>query len=173
MLIAMAGLPGTGKSTLARLLANHLAGIILDKDTIRAALFPADLIEYSIRQDDFCMSVLFQVATYLLNNSPEQSVFVDGRPFSFSYQIAALDQLAAELKQPLKIIECTCSDETALQRLSKESKARSTNPATNRDYALYLAVKARFEPIREPKLLVNTDEDLAHCLEVCLAYLAG
>jgi predicted kinase len=43
----MAGLPGTGKSTLARVLANDLGGVVLDKDVIRAALFPAALIEYS------------------------------------------------------------------------------------------------------------------------------
>lgn len=34
MLIAMAGLPGTGKSTLAQHLADACAGIVLNKDLI-------------------------------------------------------------------------------------------------------------------------------------------
>lgn len=173
MLIAMAGLPGTGKSTLARLIANNCAGVILDKDSIRAALFPAALVEYSTRQDDFCMSVLFQVATYLLLNDPGLHLIVDGRTFSLRYQVAALDHLATELKQPLKIIECICSDETARRRLAKNQPAVATHPAANRDYELYLAIKSRFEPIREPKLLVNTDEDLERCLESSLTYLSS
>src|SRR5262245_27920071 len=45
MLIMMAGLQGSGKSTLARHLADALPGIVLNKDTIRAALFPPALLE--------------------------------------------------------------------------------------------------------------------------------
>lgn len=172
MLIAMAGLPGTGKSTLAHLLADACAGIVLDKDSIRVALFPIALIEYSTRQDDFCMSILFQVASYMLRNDPQLYVILDGRTFSSRYQIAALDQLAAELKTPLKIIECICSDETARRRLEDKSMMGEKHVAANRDYSLYLSIKARFEPIREPKLVVNTDDDLAQCLELCLAYVA-
>lgn len=173
MLIAMAGLPGTGKSTLARPLAEACAGVILDKDAVRAALFPAALIEYSTRQDDFCMSIMFQVASYILRNDPQQHVILDGRTFSRGYQVVALDQLAEELRVPLKIIECTCSDEAAHQRLSAKRTMEMAHPAANRDYQLYLSIKARFEPIREPKLVVDTDNDLAHCLATCLTYLSS
>jgi predicted kinase len=173
MLIAMAGLPGTGKSTLARPLADACNGIILDKDTIRAALFPVALIEYSTRQDDFCGTIMFQVASYILHNDSQQRVILDGRTFSHRYQVAALDRLAEELKVPLKIIECICADETARQRLEGETTMGMKHPAANRNYALYLAIKARFEPIREPKLVVNTDDDLAQCLAACLAYVSA
>jgi predicted kinase len=178
MLIAMAGLPGTGKSTLARHLAAACAGVVLDKDSIRAALFPAALIEYSTQQDDFCMSILFQVAAYLLHNNSHQNVIIDGRTFSRTYQVEALEQLAEDLKVPLKIIECVCSDESAQRRLEgkqtmdETSENREKHPAANRDYNLYLTIKARFEPIREPKLVVDTDQDLAQCLAACLAYIS-
>jgi len=172
MLIAMAGLPGTGKSTLAHHLADACAGIVLDKDSIRAALFPIAQIEYSTRQDDFCMSILFQVASYMLRNDPSLYVILDGRTHSRKYQVAALDQLAEELKTPLKIIECVCSDETVRKRLEEKVTMGAKHLAGNRDYQLYLTIKARFEPIREPKLVVNTDDDLAHCLASCLAYVS-
>ena len=172
MLIAMAGLPGTGKSTLAHHLADACAGIVLNKDSIRAALFPIAQIEYSTRQDDFCMSMLFQVASYMLRNDPSLYVILDGRTFSRKYQVAALDQLAEELKTPVKIIECTCSDATVQKRLADKVTMGAKHLAGNRDYQLYLTIKARFEPIREPKLVVNTDDDLAHCLASCLAYVS-
>ena len=172
MLIAMAGLPGTGKSTLAQNLAEACSGIVLNKDVIRAALFPIALIEYSTRQDDFCMSILFQVASYMLQNDPSLYVILDGRTFSHEYQVEALDQLAEELKEPLRMIECMCSDETAQKRLEEKVTMGAKHLAGNRDYHLYLTIKASFEPIREPKLEVNTDEDLAHCLALCLAYMS-
>jgi predicted kinase len=172
MLIAMAGLPGTGKSTLAQHLAEACAGIVLNKDLIRAALFPIAKIEFSTRQDDFCMSILFQVASYLLRNDLSLYVILDGRTFSRTYQVAALDQLAEELKTPVKIIECICTDGTVQKRLEEKVTMGAKHLAGNRDYHLYLTIKARFEPIREPKLVVNTDDDMAHCLAACLAYVS-
>jgi predicted kinase len=172
MLVAMAGLPGTGKSTLAQNLAGACSGVVLNKDLIRAALFPMALIEYSTRQDDFCMSILFHVAAYMLQNDPSLYVILDGRTFSRTYQVEALDQFAEKLKEPLKIIECICSDETVQKRLEEKVTVGAKHLAGNRDYQLYLTMKARFEPIREPKLLVNTDEDLAHCLALCLDYVS-
>src|SRR5690242_18237303 len=40
MLIAMAGLPGTGKSAIAARLAAELDAVALSKDDVRGALFP-------------------------------------------------------------------------------------------------------------------------------------
>jgi predicted kinase len=169
MLIALAGLPGTGKSTLAQGIARAISGVVLNKDTIRASLFPPDLIEYSTEQDDFCMSILFQIAAYMLRKKPDQYIILDGRTFSHSYQVRAVLELTEQLQTPLKIIECICSDETAYQRLAKTTS--DAHPASNRDYTLYLTIKARFESIREPKLVVNTDLDFDRCLEECLAYI--
>src|SRR5689334_14318867 len=109
MLIAMAGLPGTGKSTLAQQIARALSGAVLDKDTLRAVLFPPALIEYSTEQDDFCMSLLFQTAGYILRKDPHQYVILDGRTYSRRYQVEAVKEVAARLKTQLKIIECICS----------------------------------------------------------------
>src|SRR2546429_8606008 len=142
MLIAMAGLPGTGKSTLANHLADACACTVLDKDSIRSALFPIAQIEYSTRQDDFCMSILFQVASYMLRNDTSLYVILDGRTLSRKYQVAAVDQLAEELKTPLKIIECVCSDEAVRKRLEEKVTMEAKHLAGNRDYHLYLTIKA-------------------------------
>jgi adenylylsulfate kinase len=171
MFIVMAGLPGTGKSTLAQEIAHKVAGVVLNKDIVRASLFPPDMIEYSTEQDDFCMSILFQVAAYMLRKKPEQYILVDGRTFSRSYQIQPALELAEQLQTPLKIIECVCSDETARRRLEASAKAEGEHPASNRNYELYLSIKARFEPILEPKLVVDTDNDLTECLKASLSYI--
>jgi adenylylsulfate kinase len=170
MIIAMAGLPGTGKSAIAARLRQELPAAVLDKDRIRAALFAPEHIEYSTEQDDFCMEIMLTTAAYLLGKGRGQHVILDGRTFSRQYQIVALDRFAAGHDVPLKIVECVCSDEVARQRLAQDV-ADGMHPAGNRDFSLYLAIKARYEPIREPKLVVNTENDLDTCVGQCLAHL--
>jgi predicted kinase len=168
MLIMIAGLQGSGKSTLARQLAAVLPGVVLDKDTIRAALFPPALVEYTTSQDDFCVDIMLQVASYILRKQPDTVVLLDGRPYSHRYQVDTVVDFAAKLPTELKIIQCYCSDETARKRLERD---RDTHPAKDRTYELYLATKSQFEPIDRPRLLVNTDNPLSQCLLECLDYV--
>src|SRR5436190_14757919 len=143
MLILMAGLPGTGKSTLSRALAAELGGTIIDKDRVRAALFDPRDIEYSTEQDEFCMRVMLKVAGYLFRKNPSRKVFLDGRTFSRKDQLRRATGYADALGQPWRILECVCSEESVRHRLEHDP----AHPATNRDFKLYLAVKARFEEI--------------------------
>ena len=147
MIVLMAGLPGTGKSTLARELAARTFGRVLGKDEIRHALFAADEIEYSSRQDDFCLQIMLEAAGYLLQRDPSRKVFLDGR-----------------------ILECVCSQEIARQRL-EEQVALGTHAAGNRDFRLYLEVKSRFEYIALPKTVIDTGEAVERCVEKALAGL--
>jgi len=61
-IVIMAGLPGTGKTALATVLAQRLDGIVLSKEEVRAALFPPGAITYSSGQNDFCMSLILMAA---------------------------------------------------------------------------------------------------------------
>ncbi len=169
-LVVMAGLQGTGKSTLAREMLKFLEGIVLDKDVIRAALFPPSYLEYSTRQDDFCFSLMLEVAEYLLQQHPGVLVILDGRTFSKTYQLEQASELAEKLSVPVKIIECVCSEEAAKKRLEHDN-SKGTHLATNRNFALYLSVKEKFQPIAEPKLVVDTNNKLEECVQLCLSYL--
>ena len=172
MIIVMAGLPGTGKSAIAARLRRELPAAVIDKDRIRDALFAPDHIAYSTEQDDFCQSIMLEATAYLLNADRRQHVILDGRTFSRQYQIASLDAFAVAHDTSLQIIECVCSDAVARRRLAQDV-ASGTHLADNRDFALYLAIKARYEAIREPKLVINTDNELRICVAQVLAYLNG
>jgi adenylylsulfate kinase len=168
MLVLMAGLPGSGKSTLARELAARTSGRVLSKDDIRHAIFLPEEIEYSSRQDDFCLQLMLQTAGYLLARDPARFIFLDGRPFSRRYQIENVLSAAASLRQPWRILECVCSDETARRRLSAQG---DRHPARNRGYQLYLEVKARFETITHAKTVIDTEQPLETCVPQALAAL--
>jgi predicted kinase len=174
MIVLMAGLPGTGKSTLARELARRTGGCVLGKDEIRAAIFAPpgyhqNGIEFSTEQDDFVMELMLQSADFVLKRNPARHVFLDGRPFSRRYQIDRVFQVAEELHQPCRIIECVCADESARQRL--DVAPEPTHPAANRSFTLYLEVKARFEPIQHAKTIISTDQSLEDCLAQAIAAL--
>jgi predicted kinase len=170
MIVLMAGLPGTGKTTLARELATRTSGRVLNKDEIRHALFSADEIEYSFRQDDFCMRIMVETASQLLTLNPNRFVFLDGRTFSRRYQIDNVINAAAALHQSWRFLECVCPVGVAKQRI-EEQAASGVHPAANRDFQLYLKVKDRFEAITLPKTIIDTSQPLQDCIEQALASL--
>jgi predicted kinase len=171
MIVLMAGLPASGKSTLCVNLAARLSGTVLDKDRLRSALFAERDIEYSTEQDDLCVKILLEVAAFILKKDPSRSVFLDGRPFSRTYQIDEVLKTAAVLKQDWRILECVCSEETARKRLAEHENS-GEHPAGNRNYELYERVKAEFEEIKLAKAVIDTDQPLDACIERALKALS-
>jgi predicted kinase len=167
MIVVMAGLPGTGKSVLARELAARVSGSILSKDEIRHTLFDARDVEYSTEQDDFCMEVMLQTAAYILARRPDRIIFIDGRTFSRREQLRCVVDYADRLNQPWRILECVCSEPTAKARLDLQQD----HPAENRDFELYRRVRERFEEIDFPKTLLDTDQPLDVCVQRALSAL--
>jgi predicted kinase len=170
MIVILAGLPGTGKTTLARELAARTSGRIVSKDQFRHAIFTPDEIEYSTAQDDFCLQLILQTAGHLLSRNPARFIFLDGRPFSRRYQIENVLSAAAALHQPWRILECVCLEETSKRRLETDT-ASGAHAAGNRDYGLYLKVRARFEAITLPKTVIDTEQSLERCAQQALAAL--
>ena len=163
----MAGLPGTGKSTLAKALADKLSGTVLSKDEVRCAIFTKRDVEYSTEQDDFCMEIMLQAAQFIFGKDRNRAIILDGRTFSKAYQIQRVREFAEREAQEWRVIECRCSEATAKMRLEQASG----HPAGNRNYALYRKVKARFEEITVAKLVLDTDQPLENCLSVAVPYI--
>ena len=168
MIVLMAGLPGTGKSTLARELAARLNGSVLSKDEIRHALFSPGDVEYSTEQDDFVMDIMLETAEWILRKDSGRILILNGRTFSRRYQVERVLRAANDLQQPWRILECVCSSETAQRRIESQASA-GEHVAGNRTFDLYMEVKARFEPIALQKTVIDTDLPLAECVNRALA----
>lgn len=166
--VILAGLPGTGKSTLAEVLAGRLGGIVLSKDKVRAALFPPGAINYSSSQNDFCMSVLLMAAQRIAADHSVPFLFIDGRTFSREHHVKQVAEAAHLVGAGLNILLLHCPEDVALERIKKD---QGKHAAKNRDPLLYFLVKSYFEPIRLPKLEVDTSLPLEECVEQCVSYL--
>jgi predicted kinase len=167
----MAGLPASGKSTLAVCLAQALRGVVLDKDRVRAALFPAPVLDYSAVQDDIAMTAIYQSAAVILRAESQRVVILDGRTFLLPGQLQPLLDVGASVGEQVRIIECVCDDAVARRRLD-EDLPENRHPARNRTYDLYLSVKARAQPFLIPHLVVDTGRlQLTDCVKQCIESL--
>lgn len=166
--VLMAGLPGTGKSTLAEALAPELSGTVLSKDAVRAALFAGALTDYTREQDNLCFRMVLGAAAYLADHRRTEFIFLDGRTFSLRVQIEEAIRAAEDAGCAWRIIHTVCPDTVAEARLTADAKK---HPAANRTVELYREVKARFEPITYPHVRVDTSQPLEVCVGQALHHI--
>ena len=168
--VLFAGLPGTGKSTLAQVIAERLGAAVLDKDRVRGALFPGALTDYSDQQDQLCMRAMLEAAAYLTERQRVEFIFFDGRTFSRQAQIEDVLLAAARAGACWRIVHVGCADAVAEERLARTDPS---HPAQNRDVALYRRIKQHFEPIPQAKLEVDTTSGTDEVLTRVEEYLTG
>lgn len=171
MIIALAGLPGVGKTTLAEQLAGHIPGaLLLRKDAVRHALFGTEHTTYSRDQDDHCVRVLFATAVWQWLRDPATTVVLDGRTWLDPGQLHDLRAFAATHQQPLLLLECVCAVDVTHARLTADHR-HGLHPATNRTPRLHRELAAGAVPITSPKLLLDTGKPAAVNLDIVLRHL--
>jgi len=146
VLIVLAGLPGSGKTTLAEALERLTGAPVLNKDIARAASLPGRN-QYSDADNDAVVERLFQQAEELLR-AGAKIVILDGRTFSKRRQVQRLRQFPL----PLLIVECRCSEQTALARIA----ADRDHPAPDRSADLYRRLRNSADPL-DADLVIDTD----------------
>lgn len=171
MLVVLAGLPGVGKSTLARALAPRLAADILDKDRIRDLIFPRAAVDYSDAQNALATNVMYQVAGYILERTPEKCLILDGKPFSRECQRQEARQVAARTGSAFCLIHCVAPDALVEQWLTAAAVHDPQVLVADRTFAKYLRIKQTFEPIAGPHLVVDTSHDWEGVVAACVAYI--
>ena len=148
MLIAFSGLPGTGKSTLARRTAVRFSSVYLRIDTIEQAIRSGDVLAGEIGPAGYL--VAYQVAAE--NLSVGRSVVADSvNPLPATR--ASWADVAQNANVPLIVIEIICSDEA-------EHRQRVEQRTTDIDglrLPTWQGVKElKYEPWSTPPIVVDT-----------------
>jgi predicted kinase len=172
LLVALAGLPGTGKSTLACLLAKELDALLLDKDEVRAVLFDGH-VDYTVDQDDFVMDMLYRTAEHAARSGLVSCAVIDGRTYSRRKQVDQLVAFSERAGFDLRLIECTCAPAIARERL-RSAHELGKHPAADRNPELYDRLAAQAEPLELFRLTLDTSAEPPEALaRRALAHLQG
>lgn len=170
-LIVFAGLPGTGKSSLARALARELRAAYLDKDTIKdcAMRLASEMNLEQAAQLAGALSYELLVDLARDNLTVGLPVVVDS-PAAYQLFRNKIKALARALRADLKLIECICTDERML-RERVELRGRDLPAYRTRDWETFRQDQGRFERLTDPRLIVDTAEPEAVNLRKIRAYL--
>lgn len=146
MLVLIAGLPGTGKTTVAKAFAKRCGAVHLNSDTLR---FELGLMgHYSPEDKEKVYATLLERARVALLEGKQ--VVVDSTFFSEKVR-APFQALAASCGVPLRWIEVKAAEQTLRQRLSRP------RPDSEADFTVYEKIRDQFEPLPEDRLVLDTD----------------
>ena len=156
-LIAISGLPGTGKSYFCGKLGERLLFLILESDALRKTLFSPP----SYRQEESMR--LFRAIHVLMERLLRRgvSVILDATNLSERYR-ERLYNIADRLNAKLILVRVEAPPELVRERL----KARVANPeaASGADWEVYEKMKSSVEKISRQHYVVDTSRDITPVL---------
>ena len=147
-MIIICGLPGVGKTTLAKNLAPRINASIISSDRIRKELFP--IPTYSTAELKMVYDVMIVTAKYL-NNIGENCI-LDATFNREDSRIEVKKKLGLDDRQ-FQIIECSCPEEIAISRL--ELRKDDYSDAT---IQVYQKMKSIREPVKADHITVDTTQ---------------
>jgi predicted kinase len=164
MLLLLIGLPGTGKSTLAKAYTAKYGGLHLNSDLVRTDL---GLLGHYASADKARVyaELLLRAREHLLNG---HTVVLDSTLYRVDLRKPYLE-LAAECQAPLVLVELRADPAIVLERVSQARPASEAGPE------VYEKIRADWEPVEEPHLILQTDQSTLEALvqqvhDYCLAH---
>ena len=148
MLIIFSGLPATGKTTLARKVAEKTGAIILRTDVIRKEMFTEP--KYTEEEKEQVYNEMFSRAEKFLIKG--QVVILDANFYLQSLRDRAGD-VARQSGKKFFIVECILDEEKVLERMKERPAKQDASDANSIE--IYHRIKKLWEPIREPHIVID------------------
>src|SRR5947209_18131611 len=151
--IVMRGFPGTGKSTIARLLAAALHAPLIDRDIIRQTVVHIFGELPLVAQLSY--ELMFALAHEQL--SLGLSVVVD-TPLTYRTTYEQCKELAKEFQIPLLVVHCQCPPEVQKRRL--EGRKGNVSEFQITSWEDWMQWKPRFEDFDDDGCVIDTSNPL-------------
>lgn len=157
MFIIVCGLPGAGKTTMAKRIADETKSFLLNTDIIRKKVIydPG----YSEKEKEMIYNLLFEMAEKFLITG--KNVVIDGTFYKKELRERAR-KIAKKTKNEFRVIEVRCSEEIIRKGMKERWKKGSESDA---DFEVYRKIKGKFEPIEEKHLVLDTTKGFDQAAE--------
>jgi len=152
MIVVISGLPGTGKTTVAKELGSELNAPVLTTDEIRKA--KSEHPKYTRRQKQGIYDHMFRIAEDLLSDN--DTIILDGTFFKKEFRERSF-QLGSDHDRCVFILETLCDEDVIKQRINK--RYQENVDASEADYKVYKIIQNQFEPIEEPHFRIHTEDE--------------
>lgn len=165
-LVVMVGPPGTGKSYLVRRIAERVPMRIVETDEIRRQLAPRPT--YSWQENRRVFQMAHRKIDRLLRRGKDvlfdaTNIYERGR--RTLYRIAESDGAR------LLIVRTVAPDEVVAERLRRRVERPSPGNRSEADWEVYSRMKAEFEEIERPHLVVDTSLPLQPALDEIVGFV--
>ena len=160
VLVAVSGLPGTGKSFFSQRLVERLPLAVLESDALRKALVPSPLhtAEESAR--------LFQAIHELIDLLLEYCVpvLLDATNLLESHR-EHLYHIAEQRSAKVILVRVEAPPGMVRQRLEERTGGSQRQDHSDADWEVYQRLRPSQEPIRRNHLVVDTSQDIQPAVE--------
>jgi len=163
MIIIIHGLPGSGKSFIARMLSESINGIYLGSDEIRKRLLSN--LQYDINERELIYRTM---SLFIEKMSPDKPVIVDGT-FNRNAFRNLFTSLAEKQKQKICFIRCVCSDNLSIERIANRKDSLS-----DANENVFFMIKNEWEDYEKGinPLIINTEIDASENIKTILKFIA-
>lgn len=168
LVVALMGLPGAGKSTIAQALVEQIGLRRVCRDRIRAEMFPQCDYSYIEKRAAF-RAVLLAVE---INGVLGHSSVIDGMTFARREDRERLADVVRERGATLLWLFADCTPAVARARIRLDHR-HATHPARDRNPALVDAVAGRFEALPDGVVSVDANGSQAATCEAAVAIVAA
>ena len=148
MIIIVCGLPGTGKTTIAKRMVKEINGRYLNTDDIRLKLYPSGRT-YSQEEKDSVYREMFRIAEE--ETGKGHNVIMDGTFYLKKYRKWAEEKFGKNLV----FVECVLDEEKVRERIEERNRKKYSNDPEGRnekseaDFRVYKIVKNQYEEFDE------------------------
>jgi predicted kinase len=167
VVVALIGLPGAGKSVVARAIEDQLGLRRVCRDAIRHAMFPKCSYSFAEKRAAFRSMLLALEINCMLG----ESSVIDGVTFSRRRDLARVDSVIGRYKFTPIPIFLDCPPQVARDRIASDV-ANDRHLARDRTPEVVNEVLARFDTPPSSALVINANQPAADVCRLAIAAVA-